>query len=173
MASALAAAGLVVVTQGAVPAAHAEPAWGPCPETVTTPSAVCTSVSVPVDYSVPDGDRSDVTVSRLPARDPAARRGVLFGNAGGPGGDSLTYFDDNELFTWPQALRDEWDLIGVQPRGLAHAGPLQCAPLDPADSVMLATNLGGAHRAACEQASGDYWRHLTTRRCSLSTRTSW
>lgn len=27
---------------------------------------------------------------------------------------------------------------------------------------MLATNLGGAHRASCEAASGDDWRHLTT-----------
>ncbi|MGN7158124.1 alpha/beta hydrolase [Dietzia cercidiphylli] len=162
MAATLAAAGLVVVAQSAAPAAHAAPVWGPCPETVTTASAVCTTVSVPMDYSVPDGDRIDVTVSKLPARNPAAKRGVLFGNAGGPGGDSLTYFDDNELFTWPDALRDEWDLIGVQPRGLAHAGPLECAPLEVADPVMIATNLGGAHRASCEQASGGYWRHLTT-----------
>ncbi|AWH92824.1 alpha/beta hydrolase [Dietzia lutea] len=164
VASVLVAAGLVVV-QGAAttaPAAHAAPTWGTCPDTVSTPGAVCTTVTVPQDYSRPDGETIDVTVSKLPARDPDARRGVLFGNAGGPGGDSLTYFDDNELFTWPDALRDEWDLIGVQPRGLAHAGPLQCAPLNPADVLMLATNVGGAHRAVCESVSGDDWRHLTT-----------
>lgn len=163
VAGVVAAAGLVVV-QGAAdsaPHAHGTPAWGPCPETVTTPGAVCTTVTVPQDYSQPHGETIDVTVSRLPARDPDARRGVLFGNAGGPGGDSLTYYDDDELFTWPDALRDEWDLIGVQPRGLAHAGPLECGPLVP-DPVTLATNLGGAHRAACEAVSGDDWRHLTT-----------
>lgn len=160
----LAAAGLVVV-QGAAPTAptaQAAPSWGPCPETVTTPGAVCTTVTVPEDYAQPAGETIDVTASKLPAREPDARRGVLFGNAGGPGGDSLTYFDDNELFTWPEELRDEWDLIGVQPRGLAHAGPLQCAPLNPTDVVMQATNAGGAHRAACESVSGDDWRHLTT-----------
>lgn len=164
MATVLAAAGLVVVQGSAptAPSAHGAPTWGPCPETVTTPGAVCSTVAVPQDYSQPDGKAIDVTVSKLPARDPGARRGVLFGNAGGPGGDSLTYFDDNFLVNWPDALRDEWDLIGVQPRGLAHAGPLQCAPLDPTDVLMLATNLGGAHRAACEAASGDDWRHLTT-----------
>lgn len=168
MAAVLAAAGLVVVgqatTPGAQPQAHAQaaPAWGPCPESVETPGAMCTSVSVPEDYARPGGERIDVTVSKLPARNAATKRGVLFGNAGGPGGDSLTYFDDNGLFTWPAAMRDEWDLIGVQPRGLAHAGPLECAPLDPNDHLMLATNGGGAHRAACEAVSGDRWRHLTT-----------
>lgn len=164
MAAVLASAGLVVV-QGAAttaPAAQAAVAWGPCPETVTTPGAVCTTVAVPRDYARPAGETIDVTVSRLPARDPGARRGVLFGNAGGPGGDSLSYYDDNEVITWPEAMRDEWDLIGVQPRGLPHAGPLRCAPLNPADVVMQVTNAGGAHRAACEAVSGDDWRHLTT-----------
>ncbi|MFL0578773.1 alpha/beta hydrolase [Dietzia sp. 179-F 9C3 NHS] len=157
----LAAAG-VVVTQAGAPAAQAAPAWGPCPESVTTPGAVCTTVSVPEDHAQPDGERIDVTVSKLPARNPEARRGVLFGNAGGPGGDSLTYFDDDEVATWPQEIRDEWDLIGVQPRGLAHAGPLHCAPLDPNDLLTLATNSGGALRASCEAVGGDRWRHLTT-----------
>lgn len=146
----------------AAPTAQPAPAWGSCPESVTSPGAVCTTVTVPRDYSQPGGATIDVTVSKLPARDPDARRGVLFGNAGGPGGDSLTYYDDDEVFTWPEELRDEWDLIGVQPRGLTHAGPLQCAPLDSTDVVMAATNAGGAHRAACEAASGDDWRHLTT-----------
>lgn len=162
-ATVLAAAGLVVVQSAspAAPTAQAAPAWGACPDTVSTPGAVCTTVAVPQDYADPDGETIDITVSKLPARVPESRRGVLFGNAGGPGGDSLTYYDDNDLFTWPEAMRDEWDLIGVQPRGLAHAGPLECAPM-AADPVMVATNAGGAHRAACEEASGDDWRHLTT-----------
>lgn len=164
MATVVAAGALVVVQSSAptAPTAHAAPTWGPCPETVTTPGAVCSTVTVPQDYSQPGGETIDVTVSKLPARDPDARRGVLFGNAGGPGGDSLTYYDDDGLFTWPEAMRDEWDLIGVQPRGLAHAGPLQCAPLAGVDEWTIATNLGGAHRASCEAASGDDWRHLTT-----------
>lgn len=161
-ATVLAATVVVPGVSPTAPVAQAAPTWGPCPETVTTPGAVCTTVTVPRDYSQPGGEAIDVTMSKLPARDPDARRGVLFGNAGGPGGDSLTYFDDNELFTWPEAMRDEWDLIGVQPRGLTHAGPLQCAPLNPTDAVMAATNAGGAHRAACEAVSGDDWRHLTT-----------
>ena len=149
-----------VPTSQAVPAPASSLAWGPCPETVTTPGAVCAAVTVPQDYSRPDGDTIDVTVSKLPARDPGARRGSLFGNAGGPGGDTLTYFDDG-MFTWPDAMRDEWDLIGVQPRGLAHAGPLHCEPM-AADPLTIATAAGAAHRAGCEAASGDDWRHLTT-----------
>lgn len=56
------------------------PRGGPCPETETTPGAVCAAVTVPQDYSQPDGDTIDVTVSKLPARDPGPRRGSLFGN---------------------------------------------------------------------------------------------
>ena len=72
VASVLVAAGLVVV-QGAAttaPAAHAAPTWGACPDTVSTPGAVCTTVTVPQDYARPDGETIDVTVSKLPARDP-------------------------------------------------------------------------------------------------------
>lgn len=135
--------------------------WGPCPAHVETPSAVCATMQVPLDYSDPAGPTIDVMVEKQPAANPGARRGVVFGNAGGPGGDTLNFFDDNPVFTWPQELRDEFDLIAVQPRGLQHATPIDCGPM-PVDPFVLATNAGGAMRAGCEANSPGYARHITT-----------
>jgi hypothetical protein len=45
----------------------------------------CTEVRVPLDYRHPHGRKIAIAVSRLPARDPAHRRGTLMFNPGGPG----------------------------------------------------------------------------------------
>jgi len=139
----------------------AQLAWGPCHERVLTPSALCAPLEVPRDYDDPDGEKITVTIMRQPAADPSARRGVLFGNAGGPGGDSLNFFDDG-LFQWPQELRNEFDLVVVQPRGLPDATPVECPGAETIDPITAATNYGGALRAACDSAQPGYAEHITT-----------
>src|SRR5690606_14022068 len=44
------------------------------------------TITVPLDYTGGDGDRLSIALSRLRARDPSARRGVLLALNGGPGG---------------------------------------------------------------------------------------
>lgn len=135
--------------------------WGPCPERVTTPSAVCATLKVPMDYADPDGEKIDISVVKQPAADPSARKGVVFGNSGGPSGDVLSFFDDG-IFSWPQELRNEFDLIGVQPRGLPDSTPVDCSGAELMDPVTSATSGGGALRAACEQHTPGYTEHITT-----------
>ena len=135
--------------------------WGPCPERVTTPSAVCATLKVPMDYANPDGEKIDISVVKQPAADPSARKGVVFGNAGGPGGDSLPFFDDG-MFGWPQELRNEFDLVAVQPRGLLDATPLDCSGAEMIDPVTATINYGGALRGFCEQHRPGYTQHVTT-----------
>ncbi|ANI93920.1 Tripeptidyl aminopeptidase [Dietzia timorensis] len=135
--------------------------WGPCPERVTTPTAVCATLKVPMDYDNPEGEKIDISVVKHPAADPSQRRGALFGNSGGPNGDVLSYFDDG-LFTWPQELRNEFDLIGVQPRGLPDSTPVDCTGAELIDPVTSVTHGGGALRAACEQNTPGYTEHVNT-----------
>ena len=68
-------------------AATAGPAlvWQACPG-VADARLRCTTVTVPLDHARPGGRTIEITVSRLPATDPALRRGVLFTTGGGPGG---------------------------------------------------------------------------------------
>src|SRR6185312_10519474 len=76
-----------------VPAAPAGIDWGPCPEppagVVLNPQQTCGTIRVPLDYRRPAGRQITIAVSRVPATDPAHRRGVLLLNPGGPGGEGL------------------------------------------------------------------------------------
>lgn len=139
-------------------AAQASPTWGPCPAVHgASKDTVCTTIRVPVDYARPSAGSVDVLVSKLPAR--GERRGVLLGNPGGPGGDAIGMFT---LLQAPAAVRDSYDLVAVQPRGLIGAGALDCAPPSPSDpaSYLFAA---GALRASCEKKSSPaYIRSITT-----------
>ncbi|MBB3036485.1 alpha/beta hydrolase [Hoyosella altamirensis] len=160
--TAVATASLLAGTALLLPGhAVAEPAdldWGPCPEGSYVETAQCAEVEVPRDYANPDGPTIELTVSKLPAQGP--KRGVLFGNPGGPGGSALPMFEDNQLFSWPQELRNEWDLIGVQPRGLPFATALECTP--PLDITTATINYGGATRAMCDAQDPGYTATITT-----------
>ncbi|WP_439377210.1 alpha/beta hydrolase [Amycolatopsis lexingtonensis] len=126
LAVAIAVAGATTV----VPAASAAPstlAWGPCPAgAFPTPDLWCTTMKVPLDYRDPGGRTIDIAVSRLPSKNPAKRRGVLLVNPGGPGGGGLDYPQLLKLVRMPQDVLDTYDIIGFDPRGVAHSTPVTC-----------------------------------------------
>lgn len=105
-------------------AAPAPITWEKCPERVTQHAAKCGRIDVPMDYAHPEGPKISVGFVRLPAT--GASRGAVFMNPGGPGGDAYTMVagQTENVFKWPRELRQEWDLIGVQPRGLEGSTPL-------------------------------------------------
>lgn len=113
-----------------VPAASAAPntsAWGPCPAgAFPTPDLECTTLKVPLDYLEPGGRTIDVAVSRLPSKNPEKRRGVLLTNPGGPGGGGLDYPQLLKYVKLPQEVLDSYDIIGFDPRGVAHSTPVTC-----------------------------------------------
>jgi pimeloyl-ACP methyl ester carboxylesterase len=136
--------------------------WGPCPRAahVSAPGAECATLSVPMDYAQPRGRRIAISVSRIPAGDPARLRGVLFGNPGGPGGDALNYWSARRAYL-PARLFEEFDQIAVQPRGLRWSTPLDCARGDvPAPMLGASMMMGG--RAACHAGGDGYPATITT-----------
>ncbi|MCP2193139.1 TAP-like protein [Williamsia deligens] len=151
---------LAVVAGVLAPTATAQAApatWGRCPALHgASKDTVCTTIRVPKDYARPSAGTIDVLVSKLPAR--GERRGVLLGNPGGPGGDAIGMFS---LLQTPAALRDSYDLIAVQPRGLIDAGELRCAVPSPSDPASYLA-AGGALRAACDRTAPGYARTVTT-----------
>ncbi|GAA3413677.1 hypothetical protein [Streptosporangium vulgare] len=62
--------------------------WEACAG-VSTPDLRCARVTVPLDHRRPRGRTISVVISRLPATDPARRRGVLLTTGGGPGGPGV------------------------------------------------------------------------------------
>lgn len=152
----------------AAPSAAADPtdgalAWGPCPaEYALDPGTdECGTVTVPRDYADPTAGSIDVLVTRHRAEDPLARRGVLFTNPGGPGGDAI---GSNSMIAQalPEQIRRQWDFIGVQPRGLTHAGGVECAVTPELSAAMNVGFSGGAARLACDGAAPGATAHITT-----------
>lgn len=159
----------LAVTPGAVPAAGAAPAaptgltWGPCPVgSGAAGTADCTDIEVPRDHADPDGPTITLTMSRIPAT--GERRGVIAGNPGGPGGDALGMFADADAGTpeatgrivLPPDVREHYDLVAVEPRGLTWGTPLDC-PVTAAPGVTA-----GDLRAACESTDPGYVGTVTT-----------
>lgn len=94
--------------------------WSPCGG-----RSQCAVVALPLDYDQPDGPKVDVAVLRRPARRPAQRIGSLFLNPGGPGGSGIDMARDAHLFLAPAVL-DRFDIIGVDPRGIARSQNVRC-----------------------------------------------
>ncbi|HMI88712.1 MAG TPA: alpha/beta hydrolase [Polyangiaceae bacterium] len=86
----------------------------------------CATAAVPRDYSHPRGPKTNLAVTRLPARNAAQRIGSLFVNFGGPGGtavDSLQAFGAL-LF---ESLNERFDIVGFDPRGVGQSeSPIDC-----------------------------------------------
>jgi putative secreted hydrolase len=152
--------------------AQAEPVKRPaitqedCPEYVNKPGTSCGRMDVPMDYSNPDGKKISVGFIKAAATKPEKRRGVLFINPGGPGGSVYHQFTTVEGYPdttprWPKEVREEWDIVGVQPRGLEGSTKLECEEVNagPIDQIQRS---GGLIKDACDAKMPGYAATLTT-----------
>lgn len=157
----------------AAPAANAQfrppITWEQCPVHVDVEGAKCGRILVPMRYDNPALGDISIGFVKVPAKVPAARRGVLFGNPGGPGLDAYSYFASKTVFDWPQEIQNEWDLIAVQPRGLMHSTDLNCAMPEPQNGAEMAklqydatVNPGAVNRELCEKSRPGYTASITT-----------
>lgn len=121
----VAAVALFLVSDGAgrpaaVEAQRAGPGWSGCGGQFE-----CASLPVPLDYEQPGGRQIEVRLIRLPARKPAERIGALLANPGGPGGSGIEF-----MRAWARILdgdiRDRFDLVSFDPRGVGESTPLLC-----------------------------------------------
>jgi pimeloyl-ACP methyl ester carboxylesterase len=114
-------------SSGAPPAARLS--WAGCGADFPV-GMECATLRVPLDHARPSGPTTGVAVSRIRTAVPQKRRGVLLLNPGGPSpGLGLPA----ELVrTLPRSVRDQYDLIGFDPRGLGRSAVGGCG-LDPED----------------------------------------
>jgi pimeloyl-ACP methyl ester carboxylesterase len=109
--------------------------WGACPADSFDPPTVskpeCATLEVPLDYAKPDGAKIQLAISRLVSPNPAQRRGILLTNSGGPGGAGVRFPADlvdpgKTKLALPKSVRDSYDIIGFDPRGVGHSSPVTC-----------------------------------------------
>ena len=87
-------------------------------------SAECGTVTVPLDYANPEGDTIELSVTRV-ASNGGGRLGSLFVNPGGPGGSAVDYAQAADYVVTDQ-IRQAYDIVGVDPRGVGRSTPVHC-----------------------------------------------
>lgn len=116
----------------------AERAWkegirfGACLKEEGLPGSLqCGTVTVPLDYTHPDGRKIKLTVSRIKAtgkgsaRGKVARQGALVYNPGGPGASGMAFPLIGHAPGWKR-IAAAYDLVGYAPRGVDRSAPLSC-----------------------------------------------
>ncbi|MEU1945904.1 alpha/beta hydrolase [Streptomyces sp. NPDC020125] len=147
-----------------------KPAWHRCADD-TPASYRCATIKVPLDYSRPDGKKTDLAISRMKTSTPAERRGVLLLNPGGPGGPGIGM--PLSLATeLPKSVTRKYDLIGFDPRGVGRSSPVTCGLTGKEESwerpyrdETFTRDVKWARTVAekCDKEQGDKLRHITTR----------
>ncbi|OKJ60833.1 proteinase [Streptomyces sp. CB02009] len=86
----------------------------------------CATLRAPLDYAKPDGEQIDLAVSRVGATGPGKRLGSLLVNPGGPGGSAVGYLQGYAGVGYPAPVRARYDMVAVDPRGVARSEPVEC-----------------------------------------------
>lgn len=141
--------------------------WNDCGE------AHCTTIKVPIDYAGPDGATTTLSAKVYEADSGKARRS-LFVNPGGPGGSAIDYAT-SMAGSFGKGVRNDYDVVGVDPRGVGKSSPLECLsakafdaftevdsdPDNPAEVTALRSSLTELGDA-CEKNSGELAAHVST-----------
>ncbi|MFB7029380.1 MULTISPECIES: alpha/beta hydrolase [unclassified Streptomyces] len=135
----------------------------------------CATLKVPLDYAKPEAGEIELAVSRVRATGPGKRIGSLLVNPGGPGGSAVGYLQGYAGIGYPAPVRARYDMVAVDPRGVARSEPVECltgpgmdaytqvdqTPDDAAETDAL----GAAFKEfadGCAQRSGKVLPHVST-----------
>ncbi|MFF2805610.1 alpha/beta hydrolase [Streptomyces sp. NPDC058000] len=134
----------------------------------------CATMKAPLDYAKPSPATDlKLAVARRTATGPGQRLGSLLVNPGGPGGSAIDYLQ--QYAPQPAAVRARYDMVAMDPRGVARSEPVECltdrqmdrftqtdtTPDTPAEVNQLVT----AYRdfaKGCEAHSGKLLPHVST-----------
>lgn len=134
--------------------------------------ADCADITVPMDYAEPDGATVKLAAARVKAT--GDKIGTLFVDPGGPGGSAVDYAKAADLIVSP-AIREHYDIVGVDPRGVGNSDPVHCltdkqtddilavdgTPDSPAEEQQV-VDASLAVGAGCEKIGGLIYAHMGT-----------
>ncbi|GAA2709593.1 MULTISPECIES: alpha/beta hydrolase [Streptomyces] len=135
----------------------------------------CATLRAPLDYASPGAGDVRLAVSRKKAAGDAKRLGSLMLNPGGPGGSAIDFLQAYAAAAYPAPVRARYDLVAMDPRGVAGSQPVTClsdpemddfAQVDATpDDEGEVRELVAAYKKfskACAAHSGKLLRHVST-----------
>ncbi|MGN6131162.1 MAG: alpha/beta hydrolase [Nocardioidaceae bacterium] len=134
----------------------------------------CTRITVPLDYAHPTGKKISLAVLKVPAADNIHRVGSLVVNPGGPGGSGIDYAANASSY-FGSELRQAFDIVGFDPRGVGESTPVQCLPDKKLDTfvasdpdpdstaeIKASDRMLAAFGEGCVKDSGALAAHIST-----------
>lgn len=147
-----------------------ELAWEPCAATE------CAMLTVPVDYTEPEGETIEIAVARSAAGDHENRVGSLVVNPGGPGASGVEMAQYAGFGIFGEAVLEGYDIIGFDPRGVAGSEGIDCVDdrelddyigIDPdpegSEEIAESGQVWNDFIAGCEENAGELLPHLSSR----------
>ncbi|MFI8102619.1 alpha/beta hydrolase [Streptomyces sp. NPDC086023] len=142
------------------------------------PGFECATMKAPLDYARPasqGGKDIELAVARKKATGPGKRLGSLLVNPGGPGGSAIGYLQAYAGIGYPAPVRARYDMVAVDPRGVARSAPVECltgpamdaytqvdqSPDSPAEQAALVEAFK-KFAQGCAQRSGTVLPHVST-----------
>ncbi|QMU74690.1 alpha/beta hydrolase [Streptacidiphilus sp. PB12-B1b] len=144
--------------------------WSPCDS-----GFQCATMKVPLDYADPAAGDITLGLAKSPAAGNGHKRlGSLLINPGGPGGSAVEYAE-YAAQTYPAPVRDAYDFVGVDPRGVGRSTPVTCltnrqmdaftaVDTTPTTQAQIDRLVAADKEFAqgCEQKSGKLLAHVST-----------
>ncbi|MFF4270152.1 alpha/beta hydrolase [Streptomyces sp. NPDC001536] len=90
------------------------------------PGFQCATMKAPLDYDKPGEGDVRLAVARKKATGSGKALGSLLVNPGGPGGSAVGYLQAYAGIGYPAEVRARYDMVAVDPRGVARSEPVEC-----------------------------------------------
>lgn len=158
--------------------AQQQPRWADCGSGIE-----CAEVYAPLDWADPAGERITLHLAKHPAEN-GAPIGTLFVNPGGPGASGADLVANYVDAVVGSALREQYDVIGWDPRGVGQSSAVAClddaefdeylygtgdpetdgAFLEPGSDewIQMSIDLATAFGEACYERTGELLAHIDT-----------
>ena len=134
----------------------------------------CSTLLVPVDYYKITKDVFHLKVIRYKATDQRQKLGALIVNPGGPGASAFDYAYNAENIV-SSAIREKYDIVGFDQRGVGQSDPIRCLTDEETDEMLAGPMMANtpenqrkmvenakSFASKCKKAAGDKLAHLST-----------
>jgi pimeloyl-ACP methyl ester carboxylesterase len=97
----------------------------------------CTTVRAPLDWADPGAGEIELSVIRSRAEGTGEPIGSLLTNPGGPGASGVGLIRDSLSFAVGDAVRERFDVIGFDPRGVGESTAVHCYDAPDMDAYLF------------------------------------